>query len=1004
MNPTALPEPTSIALRAYTHPTHSPRGTSRPQHSSKRRAKRSAWSLVFDTETTVDTLQRLLFGYYRLYQGTGGQPGLGICAQEGLIYADDLDPADLETLTAYAATTEADTFPGKDPVLHLLSRSEFVERMVFGYGVKKQARIIGFNLPFDLTRIALNAGDARGKNYGGHSLQLWEHDGRDNQYRPRITITSIDSRRSLIGFTSTNDDKAKHNREPGRFLDCRTLAFALSDRATSLEGACEQFGIPFAKAPVSHGDITPTYIDYCRADVNATAQLAQALLEELSQHPVDIEPKRAFSPASIGKAYLEALGIPPILKRQPNFETWLLGAGTEAFYGGRADARIRKTPVPVIYTDFRSMYPTVNALVGNWELLTAHRIEAVESTRRIRAICAQPNLADRFFNPDAWADLATLVQIQPDGDILPVRGNYDPAETGFGIGVNPLTTSRPIWYALGDVIAATILTGRPPKILRAVTLTPVGQLDSLRSLKVRGQVEIDPRDRDLFRTLIEQRSQLRRRALDAEGDRTQRFLKVLANSTSYGVFAEFVSKSTPSPEKVEVETGEESWEAETSSPETPGKYCFPPLAACITAGARLMLALTEHEISRRGGCHAFCDTDSMAIVATRTGGETYGPGITALSWQQVDEIIARFDGLNPYDHSLSPGSILETEAENYTTNGERRQLWCWAVSAKRYALYLPAPDGGVEIIKESEHGLGHLLPPTPGWIRQAWEWVINTDNQHPCPEPAWLDQPALSRITISTPTMRHWFNDHNHERPYRDQVKPANFLVVAFPDRTTHPDAAPVASYPNGDISWFDLDWFDRRTSQPVTLTTARPDGHHGTTSRIRVQTFRDALALYVAHPEHKSLACDGTPVRRDTRGLLARRPVYGIWPPRRIGKEANRIEDQARGLIDNPDQILNDYTPDRADWEHLLRPALTRFTSSETALALGVNRRTTQRWSSTGASPMPSRTRRTAIAAWLIDRARHALPHGQQSSDPRVLLWRLAHTEARASQPKETP
>src|SRR5205807_1919929 len=53
--------------------------------------------------------------------------------------------------------------------------------------------------------------------------------------------------------------------------------------------------------------------------------------------------------------------------------------------------------------------------------------------------------------------------------------------------------------------------------------------------------------------------------------------------------------------------------------ETPGEYAFPPLAACVTAAARLMLALLERSVSDAGGSYTFCDTDSMAIVATCTG-------------------------------------------------------------------------------------------------------------------------------------------------------------------------------------------------------------------------------------------------------------------------------------------------------------------------------------------------------------------------------------------------
>ena len=49
------------------------------------------------------------------------------------------------------------------------------------------------------------------------------------------------------------------------------------------------------------------------------------------------------------------------------------GICMQAYYGGRAEIRIRHTPVPIVYTDFLSQYPTVNTLLGLWRLLTAKR-------------------------------------------------------------------------------------------------------------------------------------------------------------------------------------------------------------------------------------------------------------------------------------------------------------------------------------------------------------------------------------------------------------------------------------------------------------------------------------------------------------------------------------------------------------------------------------------------------------------------------------------------------
>jgi hypothetical protein len=78
------------------------------------------------------------------------------------------------------------------------------------------------------------------------------------------------------------------------------------------------------------------------------------------------------------------------------------------------------------------------------------------------------------------------------------------------------------------------------------------------------------------------------------------------------------------------------------------------------------LALLEHVVEEASGTWMFCDTDSMAIVATPNGSDLIPcprgqhrlsdgtPAIKALSYQQVNGIRARFNSLNPYDKTLSP--------------------------------------------------------------------------------------------------------------------------------------------------------------------------------------------------------------------------------------------------------------------------------------------------------------------------------------------------------------
>lgn len=85
--------------------------------------------------------------------------------------------------------------------------------------------VVCFNAPFDLSRLAIGVGEARGRHYGGFSFPIWTYQhGRqrkDHSWRPRIAVRSLDSRRSLIGFTAVRaDDPALRRRAfRGHFLD-----------------------------------------------------------------------------------------------------------------------------------------------------------------------------------------------------------------------------------------------------------------------------------------------------------------------------------------------------------------------------------------------------------------------------------------------------------------------------------------------------------------------------------------------------------------------------------------------------------------------------------------------------------------------------------------------------------------------------------------------------------------------------------------------------------------
>jgi hypothetical protein len=150
--------------------------------------------------------------------------------------------------------------------------------------------------------------------------------------------------------------------------------------------------------------------------------------------------------------------------------------------------------------------------------------------------------------------------------------------------------------------------------------------------------------------------------------------------------------------------------------EDPGEYNFWPTASLITAGGRLLLALAEKLIAQAGGCHAMMDTDSIVVAASRTGGLIpceNGPermpdgslAIKALTWEQADQALNRFDSLSPYDPKLVP-HLFKKEDESFAADGKTQmELRYFGISSKNYVLFRGTPQNP-EIIKPSQHGLG----------------------------------------------------------------------------------------------------------------------------------------------------------------------------------------------------------------------------------------------------------------------------------------------------------
>ena len=414
----------------------------------------------------------------------------------------------------------------------------------------------------------------------------------------------------------------------------------------------------------------------------------------------------------------------------------------------------------------------------------------------------------------------------------------------------------------------------------------------------------------------------------------------------------------------------------------------------------------------------------MAIVATADGGTvpchtSDGDSIAALPWQTIRSILNRFGPLNPYDPDLLQPWKVEHDSLD-------RQLDCYAISAKRYALYRQDLDGKRELISArdqedapndestsdedsltdwSEHGLGMYLDPTikvPGksqrdeqgrrlWIRDTWDWVLSSLDGQASPMPSWTQRYALSQFTVSSPALANWFKGYNARQPREEQIRPGSFGLIAHPDPAFYTSSAaepaarrkpaglPAAPFQRKPERWTTVPWYDRTTGRPLNIITARarnePErfAHALTSGAVITDTLSNVLGRYTRRPEHKSLAPDSGAAGATTSGLLQRRPVRAQPATTLLtGKEGNKLIERLTGEVTDKGEYRNDYGPRRDPWQELVRPTVKDMGAAG-LIAHGIPSATAYRILSDPRQPRATNRDRTRAAAARFARQRLA-------------------------------
>ena len=946
------PERLSISLRAHTDKVQK-----RPPESPWIGAKPPQWPdcvLLFDTETRISIDETFMFGVYRILNLVDGQYR---CSKEGVV-CDKLSKREINVIRKFARNTFPDIeVPSFLPtVLFSVHRSllEFMEH-VFFHALREGWLIAGFNLPFDLSRLSL---DWRKTRKGGFALilsKIWWRKTQSwipNPYRPPIKIEPKDARTEFISCGTTKLPAEWLNQ--GRLLDIGTSLFALFDQHRSLRDWCRYFreerNLTWVHEKLDHepsGRVSLKELQYCRRDVQCTQDLLNCAKAEFDLYGLDdLLPDKAYSPASVGKATFRQMAI---TRPSEKFETppELQGVFMQTYFGGKAEDHLRKVCVPVMRLDFLSQYPSVNTLMGNWDIVTAESVTYPECTDEIRRFLrsVKPDKwLDKCFEPDTWPQLRFFALVLPDDDILPVRAPFDSKDREhLNIADSRFSSEKPVWFGGPEIVASIIRTGRVPNLLKTIRIIQHGRQPGMKPIVLRGVVEIDPYHDDFFKVLIEQRKA-------NESDKTlKRALKIIANSTAYGAFVELNEERKSKPVEIDVFSGEHCHRQSARDVEVPGKWYFPPLASLITSGGRLLLAMAEKCVTNAGGTWLFCDTDSIAVVASPKGGTVYPKRpeeecemdqreiapIPVLPHSTVLRIARRFRSLNPYSFG---GDLLKVEDVNYEDGnpktGSLRTVDGYAISSKRYALM-----EGSKIIEVKGHGLGYLMSPAssdePDWMETAWLYDLRLDQVlWDGTDPAWLDYPAMMKISVSSPAVLGRLKGF---------CKPFDFVLAPILRRDKlNPEeraAKPIliTRFNKHSDEWLDATYFNVRSGEECRITVG--DRRNG---RIPVKTYREILHQYLYHPECKFAGPDGRPCDAWTRGVLQRRHIIAT-DFKYCGKEIKRKLEQ--GPVDHEtDFKVKVYTNGRVTADSETLRALGDLSEREIHEGTGLSRRIIRR------------------------------------------------------------
>lgn len=901
----------------------------------------SDFVFVFDCETTADVKNELRFGFASVFGiEKSDQVSLWELNQLNRESLDkphrhfcfynpkQIKPKELELLTVWVERFNSEQGENQ-PNMELLPVQKFVKQQFYYWVHEKQALCVGHNLPFDLSRLATDWGPGRKDFTNGFRLVLcdcieqWKANHPDKQtdlqpddcqFHPYLRVRKLGSKKAKFAFRIVRQDVENAARSyKGEFLDTATFGRALLGPGNlSLEGLCHRAGVPESECKFDaenlHGkELSDTYINYAFQDIRATHGLYKRLRDLYRQHDLNTSMSYIYSEASLGKAYFKAMGVPHFQKQHPDTDARFYGIASQAYYGGRSEVMIRLHSKECMMVDFTSQYPSVNALMTNQSLLLAEMIERRDNTNWVRKFLNDLT-PETLLNPKIWPKLRSMVKLTPQGDILPVRARFAGPANPPNIAVTPVFSAEAVWYTLADVCAAVIMNpGKIPIIEQAYELIPHGIVQTQpKCIFGDEHYPIDLQKDDLFKTIIEMRQDIKAKiksfknqakeinfnSLEIEKLKSmEQGLKFLANSTSYGVLAEFIEEDPYDvPRTIQLHVGQGlAHPCKTTRFETPGKHYSGEIASFITGGGRLLFALIERLGKDRGITHALGDTDSMVFVRP--------DGMAREAFQQhISEMIGMVNYLSPYKPGIP---LLKSEDVNFVDD-DLEPLYALAISSKRYVLYnkrwkdkFGHWHDGIRLRKCTNHGLGgYINPPdyqskipvsyakddepicSTRWIDDLWtlaiqkveSGIIHDDTEMILEEEVYDllgDVPAISKETVSTWEVFEQVDNIPHIRPFSFFVTLPGIEEWMVDERIRH-----IGQYIEVNHELIGIGYYAPFSTNvdEIKAKLTRKDTHE-LTPHAPTATLAEKALHYFAHAEHKAYPPNGI-------GQLQKQPV----------------------------------------------------------------------------------------------------------------------------------